>query len=81
MIITDRCRDYLLNELKNNNMNTVEINISNNCCSPGLSFHLSYIYSNSNNVINGINVYYDKYYEKELENIILDYKNGMIFFE
>ena len=81
MKLTENCMNYLKEELKKLNLNTVELHIMYNCCSPGLSFHIGFINSNDYEVIQGINFKYDSYYKKELENIIIDYKNNMFYFD
>ena len=81
MRITDACKEYLNNELKNNNVNTVVINVLFNCCSPGLSIHIGFENRNDGKTIDGVNIYYPKGYEKEFESLVLDFKNGMIDYE
>ena len=81
MHITEECKDYLLTELKNYGVDTVIINVSFNCCTPGLSLHIGFENNSNGFLVDGVRVYYPKGYEKEFENVILDFKNGMIIYE
>lgn len=81
MKLTNNCIKYLKEELEKLKLNTVELHIMYNCCTPGLSFHIGFINSNDYITIDGINFKIDKSFEKEIENLLIDYKNNMFYFD
>ncbi|MCR5350637.1 MAG: hypothetical protein K6E20_06580 [Acholeplasmatales bacterium] len=81
MRITEACKRYFEEELKKYDVDTVVINVSFNCCSPGLSLHIGFENNKDGFIVDGVKVFYNKGYEKEFENLVLDYKNGMIDYE
>ena len=76
MIITEEAKKYIKG-LFNSNINGIIININTSCCVIGEDIKIAFAdVKNPTEVIDGINIKYDLFDKKYLENLIIDYKNN-----
>lgn len=80
MKITEDAKKYIESNF-NNEIDGIIININNSCCVPGEDIRLAFGKIDKNYIIiDGIRIYCDKFTEKYIKNLIIDYKNNMIIF-
>ena len=77
---SEKAKNYLIKNLNESNLNTVEIKISTSCCVDGYGIHIAYMSSDSNLFVNGIRIKFVGEEEK-FNSLKIDLIGEMIVFD